>query len=404
MVDVRSLSIKLALTLLMIPLAATAAHDDDDDDEGVTLTAGWDGDVAFIKSSDDAFFMELGGRIHLDFRAYTADFAPPPTFLLRRARMEMEGVLYRMFEFKVQADFADDESLLLRDGFVNIHAKDVVQVMAGQFKSPFSQEEIQSSKYMTFIERSMINNIVPGRSPGVMVHGHTESKVLQYGASVQNDEGELGLNRNGGPDFFGQGRYKPWREGALETFSFGGAIGFGKREQERFVSGRTSSRSVVYFDKVPLNGKLLRRNVEAWWYPGPLSIQSEYDDLRAERNGLGLDGQDLPDVEARGFMVQVAYVLTGETNDPDEPIVPSRPMHAGGAGAWEVGFRYQFFEVEGTERANRVEDVTVALNWWFNKFVHYQVNVSWEMFRHPPNPLTTERTNFAFLTRLSLYF
>lgn len=133
----------------------------------------------------------------------------------------------------------------MRDGFVNIHAKDVAQFMVGQFKSPFSQEEIQSSKYMTFIERSMINNIVPGRSPGVMVHGHTEGRVLQYGVSVQNDEGELGLNRNGGPDFFGQGRYKPWREGALETFSFGGAIGFGKREQERFVSGRTSSRSVV---------------------------------------------------------------------------------------------------------------------------------------------------------------
>ena len=136
MADVRSLSVKLALALLMIPLPATGATDDvdvdDDDDEAVALTAGWDGDVAFIKSSDGAFFMELGGRIHLDFRAYTADFAPPPTFLVRRARLQTEGVLYRMFEFKIQADFADDESILLRDGFVNIHAKDVVQVMAGQ--------------------------------------------------------------------------------------------------------------------------------------------------------------------------------------------------------------------------------------------------------------------------------
>ena len=403
MVVVRSLCAKLALALVMIPLTATA-DEDDDDDEAVTLTAGWDGDVAFIKSSDGAFFMELGGRILLDFRAYTADFAPPPTFLVRRARLQTEGVLYRIFEFKVQADFADDESILLRDGFVNIHATDVVQVMAGQFKSPFSQEEFQSSKYMTFVERSMINNIVPGRSPGVMVHGYTEGRVFQYGVSVQNDEGELGLNRNGRPDFFVQGRFKPWREGSLETFGFGGAIGIGNREQERFVSGRTSSRSVVYFDAVPLNGNLLRRNVEGWWYPGPLSVQSEYDDLRAERNGLGVGGRDLPDIKARGFMVQAAYVLTGETNDPDEPIVPSRPVHAGGPGAWEVGLRYQFFDVESTERANRVDDVTRAVNWWFNKFVHYQANFSWEMFRHPPNPLTAETTNFAFVTRLSMYF
>ena len=105
MVDVRSLSVRLALALLVIPLTVTAADDDDDDNEGVAVTAGWDGDVAFIKSSDDAFFMELGGRVHLDFRAYTADFATPATFLLRRARMKMEGVLYRMFEFKVQGRF-----------------------------------------------------------------------------------------------------------------------------------------------------------------------------------------------------------------------------------------------------------------------------------------------------------
>ena len=393
---------RLVLVALMISLSSIARAGDDKD--ATSLTAGWGDDGAFIKSEDDAFFMEIGGRVHLDFRAYTADFAPPPTFLIRRARLKVEGKLYQIFEFKVQADFADDESILLRDGFVNIHAKDVVQVMAGQFKSPFSQEEFQSSKYMPFVERSMINNIVPGRSPGVMVHGNTKDNVIRYGVSVQNDEGELGLNRNGGPDFFGQGRFEPWREGTLDTLSFGGAIGFGKREQERFVVGRTSSRSVVFFNEIPLNGTLLRRNVEGWWYPGSLLVQAEYDDLGAERNGLAEGGGNLPDVKARGFMVEAAYVLTGETNAPDDPIDPDHPVHAGGWGAWEVGARYQFFEVEGTARENRVNDVTVAVNWWFNRFIRYQANFSWEKFRSPPDPTTGETFNFAFLTRLNMYF
>ena len=187
------------------------------------------------------------------------------------------------------------------------------------------------------------------------------------------------------------------------TFARGRRV-IGKKEQERFVTGRTSSRSVVYFDEIPLNGNLVRRNVERWWYPGPLSVRSEYDDLRAERNGLGVGGRDLADIKARGFMVQAAYVLTGETNDPDEPIVPSRPIHAGGPGAWEIGLRYQVFDIEGAERGNRVDEVTVAVNWWFNKFIHYQANFSREMFRHPPNAVTTETTNFAFLARLSMYF
>ena len=64
----------------------------DDDSEQTSLTAGWDGEVAFIRSGDDAFFMEIGGRVHLDFRAYSADFAPPPTFLVRRKTESTPGL------------------------------------------------------------------------------------------------------------------------------------------------------------------------------------------------------------------------------------------------------------------------------------------------------------------------
>lgn len=397
----RRATLVLVSIFLVVCVAVAAANDDDDPSK---LTAGWNGEDVFIKSSDDQFLLEIGGRIHLDFRAYSGELAPPSTFLVRRARLKVEGELYRMFEFKVQADFADDEAVLLRDGFVNVHPRDIVQVMAGQFKSPFSQEEYQSSKYMTFVERSMINNIVPGRSPGVMVHGFTENAVVSYAASVQNDEGELGLNHEGGLGVFGQGRFKPWTEGVLETLSFGGAVGYGKRDEERFVVGRTSSRSIVFFDKVPLNGTLLRRNVEGWWFPGPLLVQSEYDDLGAERNGLGSDGSALPDVKARGFMVQAAFVLTGETNYPDDPLVPRRPVHEGGPGAWEIAGRYQFFEIEGDELVNRVDDITVAVNWWLNRFIRYQANVSFEIFRNPPDPTTGETFNLAFVTRLNMHF
>jgi phosphate-selective porin len=203
---------------------------------------------------------------------------------------------------------------------------------------------------------------------------------------------------------FGQGRFKPWKKGKLETLSFGGAMGYGKRDEERFIVGRTSSRSVVFFDEVPLNGTLLRRNVEGWWFPGSLLVQSEYDDLRAERNGLGDRGADLPDVDAKGFMVLAAYVLTGETNHPDDPVEPRRSVHEGGPGAWEIAARYQYFEIEGAPFTKHVDDVTVGVNWWLNRFIRYQANVSWEFFRDPPDPTTGETFNFAFVTRLNMYF
>ncbi|MGH9336662.1 MAG: porin, partial [Vicinamibacteria bacterium] len=160
------------------------------------LTAGFDGSHAFVRSEDGAFLLEFGGRLHLDYRAYSNEptaadpeerATPPDSFVLRRARFEAAGTLYKdesnpekdlYFEFKVQADFADVESALLRDGYVNIHVRDEFQVMAGQFKAPFSQEEIQSSKYIPFVERSMLNNLAPSRSPGVMVFGTLKDSLF----------------------------------------------------------------------------------------------------------------------------------------------------------------------------------------------------------------------------------
>ena len=394
-----------ALRRLFVPssillLAATGMLFGGDEDEKTGATAGWNGSHAFIRAADGTFEMELGGRMHLDFRGYSAGFGRPPTFLLRRARLEASGVFYKYFEFKVQADFADQESTLLRDGFLNVHAKDIVQVTAGQFKAPFSQEEQESSRFMGFVERSMVNNIVPSRSPGVMVHGETEHDVFQYAFSLQNDNGELGLNPTGRPDLFGRARFKPFEEGLFENLSFGGAFGLGQRDGDRFIIGRTSSRSVVFAEKVALEGDLTRGNVEAWWHHGSFLIQSEYDAVRAQRLGLGEGGTNLPDVVARGFMVQGLYILTGEKKTGGA-IVPARPLHEGGLGAWEVGLRYQFFDVEDR---NRADDLTFAVNWWLNKFVRFQANVSRESFRRPPNPSTGETTNYAVLSRFAMYF
>lgn len=393
----------VVLTAVLSPwLPLASGQEERNEEDESRASAGWDGDHPYVGSADGGFRLELRGRMHLDYRAYSADFAPASSFLARRARIEVKGVLFGIFEFKLQPDFADDEAVLLRDGFLNIHAKDVVQVMAGQFKAPFSQEEfIQSSNYMGFVERSMLNNIAPGRSPGVMVHGVTTDEVLQYFVSFQNDEGELQLNHKGSPDLFARVRFEPWREGVLDTLSFGGALGLGNREEERFVTGRTSSRSIVFFDEVPLDGRLVRRNVEGWWYPGRLLIQAEYDDLVGERRGLGEDGSDLPDIETRGMMVQALYVLTGEHNTPLDPIVPARPVREGGPGAWEIGLRYQFFDVTNT---NRADELAVGVNWWLNRFVRYQSNFSWETFRGPPDPSTGETSNFAFLSRIQVYF
>lgn len=186
----------------------------------------------------------------------------------------------------------------------------------------------------------------------------------------------------------------PFRSGPLENLSVAGAIGHGRREGERFFAGRTSSRSVVFFDQLPLNGSLDRYNFEGWWFYKSMKVQAEYMWARGER-------EILPDVEADGYYVQATYVLTGETKGGNDAIVPKRPVHEGGWGAFEVGARYQAFEVRDF---NRATDLTLGVTWWLNPFLRLQANPELEEFRRPPDPATGETSNLAFVSRWSLYF
>jgi phosphate-selective porin OprO/OprP len=420
--SVREISIlSLLLGLCIAGRAAAQSADEVDDEEEGRATAGFNGTTPFIRSKDGALVVGFGGRVQLDYRAYSDEPAaddpeeratPPDTFIVRRARFEVEGTLYKdeknprkdlYFEFKIQADFADVESTLLRDGYLNLHFRDDLQVMAGQFKPPFSQESIQSSKYMYFVERSMLNNIVPARSPGVMVHGTTGAGVFGYEVSYQNGRDELGLNLGARPDFFARARFKPWSSGPFEKLFFGGAIGLGDRDEETLIVGRTSSRSIVFFADLALDGRLTRRNLEAAWFHRNLVIEAEYDDAVGQRLGLGEGGADLPDLEGGGFLVQGLYVLTGE-NESSEGIVPRRPLQDHGPGAWEVGFRYQQFEVDdGAGGGNLARDYTIGVNWWMNEFLRFQANFVVETFRRPPADFLTT-SSLAGLTRMQVHF
>src|SRR5258708_21766135 len=54
---------------------------------------------------------------------------------------------------------------------MNVHYVDWLQVEAGKFKQPFSYEQLIQDRFVPTAERSLIDQLVPARDPGVMVHG-----------------------------------------------------------------------------------------------------------------------------------------------------------------------------------------------------------------------------------------
>ena len=374
-----------------------------------SLVAGWTGSHPYIRSKDGNFEMEFGGRVQFDWRSYTGTTTPPSSFFIRRARLEAGGILFKHYEYKVQADFADTGSTLLRDGFININYAKEAQFQFGQFKAPFSQEELQSSKYIDFVERSSVNNLAPGRSPGLMLHGQVLKGALEYYAGAFNGRKELGANDSSTPEGYVRLRFNPFHDSdhaVFKDFSLGGAFADGRHNNENSFRGRTASQSKTFFNPVPVNGEIVRANGEFWWRYKSFSLRGEYDQTHQARQGLGPGGGNLPGVIGKGYVIQTTYLLTGESKG-EGGVTPKTTFLESphGRGAWELAFRYENLQMHDSENPNRAEAFTFGVNWWLSKFVRYQSNFVLERFKDPQRaPTPGDTDHFGYLSRIQVIF
>lgn len=376
--------------------------------------AGWDNNHAFLRSADGSFETFLTGYGQFDFRGYQEGNHPPNTFLIRRARLAVEGKLARYFDFKLEGDFADTTSTLLRDFYVNIHRVDEFQVRFGQFKEPFSQEELRSDTSQDFVERSLVNNLAPSRSPGLMASGVIDRGVFEYQIGAFNGKGLLANNNNGTPEAAVRLRVAPWKNTNLflgKGLFVGGAFAEGRSLGGTSLRGLTESRSFTYFSPDNINGKYTRANGEMTWLLGPAVIRAEYDQTNQRRDNLGAGGRNLPGVVAKGYTAQFTYLLTGEERPDAGVVVPKRNLfgegnHNSGFGAWELKFRYSNLQfTDGTTKSNRADSFYFGPNWYLNRFVKYLLDLGIERFKDPVRaPKPGDRNLFVVLSRIQVSF
>ncbi|NIQ03375.1 MAG: hypothetical protein GWM98_25840, partial [Nitrospinaceae bacterium] len=129
-----------------------------------------------FESRDKKFKYQIGGRIMWDQAYFDADRTfkannnePQNGTEFRRARLFISGLLYNHIKFKAQVDFAGQTSF--KDVYLGLVKIPVIQnITFGHFKEPFSLEELTSSKYITFMERSLMNAFAPGRNAGIAIY------------------------------------------------------------------------------------------------------------------------------------------------------------------------------------------------------------------------------------------
>lgn len=93
---------------------------------------------------------------------YTNAVGTTNSLELRRARLAVEGNLAPQVSYKVQIDAV--KSPVLLDARLDYSPRPYLKVTVGQFKIPFSQENLVSSRDLISIERSQVGlSLVPGR-------------------------------------------------------------------------------------------------------------------------------------------------------------------------------------------------------------------------------------------------
>ena len=176
-------------------------------------TPAWNAfkDGFIIHSADNQHQLRVTGQIQTDMRVYPrhGDFTDNDTFLVRRARLGIEATVFDYYEFRFLPDWGNNKSVI-QDAYLNVHYWDQFQLQAGKFKEPVSYEQLIQDRFVPTLERSLIDQIVPARDVGFMVHGQ---KVLngqfEYAAGFFNGEPNSDLDTNKIKDFAGRLAWKP---------------------------------------------------------------------------------------------------------------------------------------------------------------------------------------------------
>jgi phosphate-selective porin OprO and OprP len=135
----------------------------------------------------------LGGRIQA--RHTYDEESELSNFNIPRLRLALRGSLYDNIRWEFQSDFARDRQTTLKDGLIEYGFSDLFNVRIGQYKVRFDRQQLESSGRQTFADRALAaGSLGLGRDVGILVHGRTDNRMLQYSAGIFNGGGEGGAN------------------------------------------------------------------------------------------------------------------------------------------------------------------------------------------------------------------
>jgi phosphate-selective porin OprO/OprP len=355
------------------------------------LTIDTTGGGIKVKSGDQSF--AIGGRLMMDYDSMDSNHNSNGKSFddteWRRTRINIKGSVNKNWSYKATYDINSEKNASnLDEGYIKYDSKQGLTITAGKTKADMMLEQRTSSKWISTVERGLLNAMnekvnylvgKPGDGAGVKLGFYDKDSRISGAFSVfdayKNDDDDDKSNI--------------WHTTARLTYSpkmnngFGHfGVTYGVADYKGQETKADIQLGIHQGDKTLLaiesdTGDITNIGVEAAYVNGPFSLQGEYFDNETEKDD-GTKGY-----EWDGYYGQVSYILTGETRGYKwKSGAFDKVKPAGKIGAWELVLRYEDISVddlsEGTVSANKVDiDRTVlGLNWYATKTVKFMANYS----------------------------
>lgn len=345
--------------------------------------------ILIFKSDDDRFQWWLDGRINLDTAFYlNSDNDLTNGVELRRGRFALNMVLWKDWAAQLDIDFVEN-AVDVKDVWIGYTGLKNTIIRAGNFRSPFGLETLTSSRYITFMERALIDNFSPDRRMGLGVStwgDRWQASGGFFGPELEDTIEEVGADQT--YSLVGRVTALPYARGnnvvhlglagarmqpsppTEEDRSDANRWRVRARPESHVSKGRfISTPQVRNVDHADLLG------LEAAATFGSLSVQAEYN-----REILHRTDSALPEPKYDGGYVYVSYFLTGDHRPYDRSAGEfGRIVPKGSRGAFEIAARYSVLDLNDPGAGitgGRESIVTLAANWYVNANLRFMANYS----------------------------
>ena len=353
-----------------------------------------------IKSGDQKF--AIGGRLMMDYdnmdSGHQTENKSFSDMEWRRTRVNIKGSVNKHWSYKATWDFlSEGDKANLDEGYLKYDTTKGFYVTFGKTKADMMLEQRTSSKWISTIERGLLNAMnekvnylvgKPGDGAGIKLGFYNKENRLSGALSVYDaykddtdDDNDMIWHTTA------RLNYSPKIGNDFAHFgvSYGLADYKGEAANAELQIGIHQGDKTMLADAAA--GDITTWGVEAAYVSGPFSVQAEYFDNDTELVN-GSKGY-----EWDGFYGQLSYVVTGETRGYKwKGAIFDKINPKGKMGAVEFVLRYEDISIddadEGTVAASEVDvdRTVVGVNWYVTKTVKFMANYSSVSMDNQANP------------------